>query len=487
MIAPHSAHYVSPGPLEFIRTALSKHKNKVWICFLATLAVAACAMFITPRTYKSEAKLFVRVGRESVTLDPTATTGPTISYYDSRESEITSVMDVLESHVILEGVVNAVGADKILNKGTNSEKDRERAIEALDKAVSISRSKKSSVVHIACKARTPELAQEIVSTFINVFHEEHLRVNRTAGSHEFFADQSQKLQGELTVARTQLATAKSKVGLVSVEGQRKLLQDQMGVAHDSIAKTSAELAGSEAKIAALKAAIANVPERLTTQEVSGFFDDAAERTRQQLYQHEIHQSELLSKFGANHPQVLTVRDQIAEARRILAEQSESKQATQATNPTYQALHLQLLTEESTAESLKAKLHSLNGQHAQLNLEIAELNNHEGHIAELTNRVALLESDFKAYNQGLEQARIDQALEAHQISNVNIVQPATLVMKPAGAGRAMIAAIGFLVALLNGLGIALISESRRNWSAAPQPSRQETLEISRQQLSPALVK
>jgi uncharacterized protein involved in exopolysaccharide biosynthesis len=413
MIAPNSSHNAIQNPLDFLRSAFRRQQTKFRLAFIGTCAVVFVGVLMMPKKYESEAKLFVRVGRESVTLDPTATTttGQTISYYDSRESEINSVLDVLQSRIITERVVDHIGPEEILNGGSN----REQAIRTLTKTVFVSHAKKSSVISIACRARSPELAQHIVDTFVSVFNEEHLRVNRTEGSHQFFADQADALQKQLIEARKQLADAKSAVGLVSLEGQRKLLQDQIAV------------------------------------------------TQQQLYQYEIHERELLAKFGERHPQVLAVRDQIKEARRILDERSEhGEQLASSTIPTHQAGEVQ----------------SLGDQSVDLNSQIALLNDHEGRISDLTNTVELLQANYKSYTERLEQARIDQALEARQISNVNVVQPATLVAQPVGPRKLFVLALGVFVALLNGIAIALACEFFR--------TRTVTSEITRPELAAALM-
>ena len=53
-------------------------------------AIAFCALTFLPRKYESEAKLFLRLGRESVALDPTATTGATMQIQETRDDEIDS-------------------------------------------------------------------------------------------------------------------------------------------------------------------------------------------------------------------------------------------------------------------------------------------------------------------------------------------------------------------------------------------------------------
>ena len=94
------------------------------------LLVTVGAIFV-PKRYLSEAKLFVRLGRESVTLDPTATTGQSVAVDTTREAEITSVLDVLEGRIVLEKVVDALGPDVVLDRPAPTRLDREKAIQSL--------------------------------------------------------------------------------------------------------------------------------------------------------------------------------------------------------------------------------------------------------------------------------------------------------------------------------------------------------------------
>src|SRR5207244_2388859 len=110
--------------------------RKVVGTFVAVLAVAVAGIFLMARRYGSEAKLFIRVGRESVGLDPTATTGQTsISMSDSRESEITSVVDLLASRGLRERVLDAVGVAAIVPSAGDEDDAlaRAQAIRRLDK------------------------------------------------------------------------------------------------------------------------------------------------------------------------------------------------------------------------------------------------------------------------------------------------------------------------------------------------------------------
>ena len=69
---------------------LLRHRNKVAFCFVLLMVAPVLTILYAGRSYKSEAKLLVRVGHESVGLDPTATMGETIAVNTSREFEINS-------------------------------------------------------------------------------------------------------------------------------------------------------------------------------------------------------------------------------------------------------------------------------------------------------------------------------------------------------------------------------------------------------------
>ena len=63
-------HISSGGDL--LRVA-ARHKGKMTVAFLVVILGTAVYTIFSPRSYRSEAKLLLRLGRENVTLDPTAT------------------------------------------------------------------------------------------------------------------------------------------------------------------------------------------------------------------------------------------------------------------------------------------------------------------------------------------------------------------------------------------------------------------------------
>src|SRR4051812_24002069 len=88
---------VSFGPRQIV-SAFFRHKKKAAAFVTLVIALAVGVLVYAPRKYKSEARLFLQIGRESIRLDPTATTGKTIGIQQSnRDNEIATAIEVLKS------------------------------------------------------------------------------------------------------------------------------------------------------------------------------------------------------------------------------------------------------------------------------------------------------------------------------------------------------------------------------------------------------
>ena len=66
---------------------LFRHKRQMLWFFATTMGLVILGLVVMPRTYMSEARLFVRMGKESVGLDPTAVVGQTVQVEPSRKTK----------------------------------------------------------------------------------------------------------------------------------------------------------------------------------------------------------------------------------------------------------------------------------------------------------------------------------------------------------------------------------------------------------------
>src|SRR5579863_6578297 len=102
--------------LSHLADALRAYWRRASVTFLLLIAGVGAATMVWPRTYQSEARIYVQLGRETVHLDPTATTGQTVHLSDSREREIFSVLELLRSRALYEKVVDELGVNSILHE-----------------------------------------------------------------------------------------------------------------------------------------------------------------------------------------------------------------------------------------------------------------------------------------------------------------------------------------------------------------------------------
>ena len=117
--------------------------------------------------------------------------------------------------------------------------------------------------------------------------------------------------------------------------------------------------------------------------------------RTELYKLQIAERDASSRNTDENPKVKELRRQVKEMQEILAEQDECRsQSTRKTNPTYQELQVELLSQQSLAASFKAEATALDNELAAVRSDIRGLNDNEFRITELVRRTELLEASYR---------------------------------------------------------------------------------------------
>ena len=380
-------------------SALKNHWFSAMVVFVATIAAAIFAMFFLPRSYVSEAMIFVKLGRETVSLDPTATTGSTISVLDTRDNEINSIRDMLYSRGLVEKVVDRIGPEVILGDDELSaetkerdplEKDylnspRQKAIKTLTEDTYVVSSRKSSVLILHVEAASPELAQRIVKEYLDVYQVMHTGAHQTPDSNDFFGQQSQLKRRQWQESMKALQVAKEDAGVVSIEGARENLKEQTHTIESSLMGTISTLSSTRARLKKFKLLIDKNP--LAQQQVAADY---------------------------------------VEAKADLAA---------------------LLAQKATLES----------QLKELLDKAAKLNQSEVLIGQLQTTVEKQADSYSQYLELYEQSRIDEALHSSRFTNVRIVQQPSFVPKAISPKKSIIAALGLVAATTGAVMIAVLLE------------------------------
>lgn len=477
-----------------------RQKFKACLLFAAIGTAAAALWVYTPRTYESESRLFVRVGRETVALDPSASVGQTIGMQDSRELEVNSLMEILKSRSLHEAVVDELGVAQVLGEASTNESAiaekgsspelsqvslpsiagngaspsassfREQAVQQLGKSLKITSPRRSTVISICGESSSPKLAQAIVKSLVDTYQKEHIRLHRVPGSFDFFSERAERTEKEVKAALKALNAAKSELSIATVQGRRDSLEKQIAGLEAQAQSITADLESAKAKVASLEKLIQELPAEIEGIQTSGFNNETHTRMREQLYMLEIRERELLSKYRDNHPAVLAHRKQVEEARKIFDDQpTDRTQQEKIPNPAIRAVDIDLIKGRSDLAAFEAKAKAVAEQKQNVTQELRDLHEHELHLSDLDRELRERETANHEAVTRLEQARINHEMENDRLSNISVIQEATLEEKPTSPRLSIFGAAGFLAACFAAVCLALGWELAFPALAAPARS------------------
>ena len=470
---------------------ISKAWGARWkILALQIVLAVGCvaALLLLPRSYRSEARLFLQLGRESLGVDPTATTGQTIGMSASgREDEIASALDVIRSRGLITKVVEELGSDAVLGRavegGAESDSslagkiaslpgavlspvlealqsidpmsDFERAVLLISKGLFVDAERKSEVIVIAYQAQSAELAQRIVESIVRTYRDEHLRLHRTDGSQSFFDEQQQLLSNELSDVKERLKIAKNRMGIASIQGERGILESRRKDIVQGLSETIRSMKESTGKSIALQRELEVTPVRINSQQVQKA-NAATEAQETQLFELQLLESEYNAKYSPENPKLIAIREQVKEAEARYNEKAKgSSENTDDVNPIHRDLTLELIRNEALLAGLVDKELVLRTEDIEVASRIEKLNSQEIEIDDLEREANIRERKYLAYADSFEQARIKHALETDRISSIVVAQDATLEEKPVSPSKLAIIFFGLASMVSGAAGIALI--------------------------------
>jgi uncharacterized protein involved in exopolysaccharide biosynthesis len=450
------------------------------------VAVTSCSFLLvcigfalTPRRYQSEAKLLLRLGRESVSLDATASFGPTVAMQQTRQTEVNTAKEVLASRALCEAVVDHLGAERILSSGEPSEgvarksllghakswgkallripniSQREAAIVSIQDSVLINSEDLSNIITVVAMAESPEFAQEIAEAYCKYFVDEHVRLHHTESSVEFFQEQTQQLAESLVVAREHLRDEKNRYAIGSIEGRRSALELQIGNLQTLIHSNEVDAARSRSKLERLRSQLEEQSPTVVAEVRTGVANNATDGMRQQFYALEMEERAMKEKYQDDHPLRQANTRQLNEVRAILDSQaSQRTEELRKINEEHQMLSLQRQAEEVALAGFESAQGKLQIQLDKLQQEMNELNRNEAELAQVEMQVDEVNRNYQIHSERLEQARVDQELAAHQITNVRIAQPPSFQERPASPRATLTLGIGFILSCVAGMAAGL---------------------------------
>src|SRR4029453_10280421 len=282
--------------LNSILFALFKRKRTIMVCAAAGIIAAAAFYFLYPPSYESQPKLLVRYVTERSAVDPVQAEKAGAVAANTWERVIGAEIEILTSWDLALQVAKAIGPRRLLPK--TKQPTESGAASSIVSGLKVISNKGSNIILISYSNPNPELATLVLQELLSRYFVKHLEVHRSAGAFDFVAQQTDQVRARLNQTQDALKSLREKTGIAALkEGSAALTaeaanaQQQLNAAEADLAEqqalvdqivekkktkgwrtktessekspqsVKAQLAGTQAKVAAFKSRLQDIQQR----------------------------------------------------------------------------------------------------------------------------------------------------------------------------------------------------------------------------------
>lgn len=449
-----------------------KRKNQILI-FIATSVciITAYSLLVTP-TYEANAKLLIKFGRENTYVSAFSAKGETIPIMDpNREEQLNSETEILKSDTLAEKVVTDLepkliypdlSKDRnILNfwKEINHNSIQNLAIQRFQRNLRVEAIKKSGVIDVSFQHDDPNMAAKAVNSLVNLYIDHHLYIYQYNKASDFFKEQADILERNLTDNQIKLDDFKKNNTISSLNEERSLLLKSEADFRAALNQTASQQAELSNKLRELQRQLSSTPKAIPLVDETDNNSNAIGMLQGKLVELKTREDELRDKYTDQSPLMISIRNQIDTVSKKLADQETKryKKSQSGINPIYQSLLNGVLSNEAELKALNAKYNIQAGQLAGYQQRLEKLNQLEFEMNNLQQRIDVDRQNYQLYLIKLEESRVSDAMDKEKISNVSLIDPARPPFKPIRPNLFLNILLGFIIGLIGGFGLAFFLE------------------------------
>jgi uncharacterized protein involved in exopolysaccharide biosynthesis len=488
---------LAANPARELLAILQRHRGLALTVFLGVTAIAVAVAILTPPVYEAEASLIVRIGREYV-YRPEVGRTDVAARNPSMSEIVNSEVEILSSPDLAEQVVRKLGVATLYTELPEVEPDPEMAVKkavlAFRQAATVHPVLESSVIKVAFDHPVPQVAADAVNLLMERFTDKHVEV--------FSEERSGRLEEEFAARTAELERAENALGdfkrenrvsdlaqqRVLMLGQRARLEDSLGACEEQLAVLRQRLDATQLEDSAEPAALPSYLQPEMKDELlrqlheleterraleSQPTDRVVEEASLRLMDLGLQEKQLLQQYSEGSRKVQGVRSEIASVRSILADAQqhagdagEARQTERSSRGAELRREIARVTRDiellvhEEGRQLGLQREDTKRRLAALDEEIVRLDQHDGALRRLERERAAAESAVQVYRDKLDEARISNELDRDKEINVRVIARATAPVQPIGLSPKLEMALGALVGLLAGAGVAVLFDLLR---------------------------
>jgi polysaccharide biosynthesis transport protein len=462
---PSPANAKDKSPLEAEREALSaivlSLRRNVRLIALITLigsvSVAAVVTFLLTPQYKAVTTVLVDSRKTQVLKDGGVIGGP-----GTESAAIESEAEAIKSPTTLRKVAEDLHLDQdpefIGSRGVvgwakwmlispftsffGSQHDAASAdplataTEALQKKVQASRLNLTYVIELSVWSKSSEKAANLANKIAEVYLAEQIEAKNatTRQATRWLNEEVDNMRTRLVASENAYEAYKADAGLFSPGGEN-LSDRQIGQLNEQLVMARAQAAEAEAKYEQLKqinadklTSAAASPDVLQSAVLSNLRNQYADVARKR--------AELMTRYGARHPQVISVNAELNNLTHQIRDELERIVASARTE----------------FEMAKSRQASLNASLEELKVSATAINQKTVKLRELEREVQANKGLFEAL---LARAKETSAQLTLQLPDARVLSVATVPLAPGYPRKSLMIGLGFFASLSAGLFAALL--------------------------------
>jgi len=428
-----------------------------WLVALAGWTVVA----LMPDTFRSQATVNLNtasileplLGRLTVELD--------------RESEIALMQKTLVTRANIEKVLR----DTDLDLSAKTISDTERQIQDMTRRIQLKRrggglGRGPDLFVIGFEDADPQLAHDVVQSFLSIFVENSLGRNRgdMDSARRFIEDQIAVYEAKLSVAEQRIADFyKRNLGNLPTPGDDS---QSLAAIRGRLSTLESDLSAARQQRQTLSVELKAIPQYLASNSSTG--SGPPTDSAIQILEAQKLLDTLLARYTNKHPDVVVARRRLdnlfSQQEEEIGGPTDSKgpggfvleEGSGASNPVYEEIKVLVVKQEAVIATLQNRV-------AETRTELKEARATAARGPELQAELGRLNLDYEvlstSYNQLLSSRQTEQISRAREEQTqpilFRVVEPPIVPTIPSGPNRALFLAAVLIVSLGSGLGFVVL--------------------------------
>ena len=428
-----------------------RHIKLIAIIFVVVMVATIYYTARAPRIYESNGKILLELNKQTDMFFSAGGFG---------RNDVNNQMVVIKSPSVMESAVEKLKRNPVAENFPILSSDNPSGI--LAKEIEISAQREVDIVDVVFKSTNPTEAQEAVNAVMDSYQYESLKYARAevTSVREFLEKQLDVTSKKLAISEEDLRAYKIANEVFALSEETKEMIINMVEFEAQLSSAQTELQIVEKKLTYLKGELTKVDETLGVEMVS-ISSPVLEQLRQKLIESESQLAIFLTKKGytQNHPQLISLQNEIDNIK--LQMKSEIDKILEVNKYSFnpldrrQELITDIISSEVNFQTATAKVAGLETVVEEYSVRMSGLPDAELELARLERSKAINEEVYSMLVQRYEEAKIS---EEGKLSNIRIINRATLPKFPVSPKVKMNILIGLLLGLGLGIGAAFLIES-----------------------------